>query len=311
MQSLFARTFVSSCLAAAIVAVGFTLIYVGQNDDPYWQDWYALHRDAFAPRMHQALAAMDAAGAEDVDLLVEDLMERAVDYRVYAVTASNHPRADLPIDVQNIGELAVLRGTLVEDLGEEKAYIAMPLPHRFPGTALVGELERPSMLFWYVDPQTLPLRSLLLLTVLAVFCYRISKPLSRRLQLIREQSRQIAAGNLSATIGRHLGEPTDEASALAHDFEHMADRVRELLISQRRLQQEQLEELRTPLVALLAALELDAKCGEGLSPSSVRRVAREARRLEALLEQGLNRTKSPLDAPDRLPPALLHATESA
>jgi methyl-accepting chemotaxis protein len=288
MQSLFFRTFVASWLATLLVSVGFAFIYVSQDTDHYWRDWHGLHADAFPPRVQHALADVEGSGPHVLEALVKTLERGALDLRVYAVTSSEFPQSNLPIGAQSIGELAVARGAVEQRLSEERAYFAVPVAERFPGTALVGELRRPSMLFWYIDPQTLPLRLLVLLTVSALFCYCISKPLSRRLKAIRDGSQQLAAGNLAVRLGPQLEEPDDEATGLARDFDHMAERVRELIVSQQRLQLDLLRDLRSPLDRLMAALELARGDTGEKCPLYQQRVTLEATRLRELLDHALS-----------------------
>jgi len=294
MQSLFLRTFVSTWLATLLVSIGFACIYVSQDTGHYWRDWHALHTSAFPSRVQQALTAFEGNEPRTLQAVVEKLEKDALDLRVYAVTSSNVPQSGLPVGAQSVGELAVARGTGQQRLGEERSYFAVPVGDRFPNTALVGELERPSMLLWYIEPHTLPWRLLVLLAVSALFCYGLSKPLSRRLRAIRNGSQQLAAGNLSVRIGPQPEEPEDEATALARDFDHMAERVHELIVSQQRLQLDLLRDLRSPLDRLMAALELARGDTGEKCPLYQQRVALEATRLRELLDQALSH--SPRDA---------------
>lgn len=295
MQSLFFRTFVASWFATLLVSVGFAFIYVNQGTDHYWRDWHALHTDAFPRRVEQAMATIESSGPGALDALVKQVERGALDLRVYAVTWNDLPQRALPIGAQSTGELAIARGSLEQRLGEERAYFAVPVVERFPNTALVGELERPSMLLWYIDPDTLPWRLLVLLAVSALFCYGLSKPLSRRLRAIRNGSRQLAAGNLSVRIGPQLEEPEDEATALARDFDQMAERVCELIVSQQRLQLDLLRDLRAPLDRLMAALELAREDTGEKYPLYQQRITLEATRLRELIDHALRHAPSDVE----------------
>ena len=288
MHSLFLRTFVSSWLAALLVSISFACIYVSQDTDHYWRDWHALHSDAFPSRVQHAITSFEGNDPRTLESVGEMLEGSALDLRVYAVKSSDVPQSGLPIGAQSIGELAVARGRPEERLGDERSYFAVPVVERFPSTALVGELERPSMLLWYLDPQTLPWRLLVLLAVSALFCYGLSQPLSRRLRAIRNGSQQLADGNLSVRIGPQLEEPEDEATALARDFDHMAERVRELVVSQQRLQLDLLRDLRSPLDRLMAALEIAREDTGEKCPLYQQRITLEAVRLRELLDHALS-----------------------
>jgi methyl-accepting chemotaxis protein len=51
---------------------------------------------------------------------------------------------------------------------------------------------------------------------------------------LRRATRQLAAGDLSARVGPHMGRRRDEMADLGHDFDQMAERIEDLMLSQRR-----------------------------------------------------------------------------
>ena len=69
------------------------------------------------------------------------------------------------------------------------------------------------------------------------------------------------AGDLSARVGGPVDRRRDEIGGLARDFDAMAERIEELLGSQRRLLRDVSHELRSPLARLAVALELARDAG--------------------------------------------------
>jgi methyl-accepting chemotaxis protein len=59
--------------------------------------------------------------------------------------------------------------------------------------------------------------------------------LTRPIQVFRATGQSIAAGDLGARVGPSIAQRKDEFGALATDFDRMADRIEELLGSQRQL----------------------------------------------------------------------------
>ncbi len=107
--------------------------------------------------------------------------------------------------------------------------------------------------------------------------------LTRPLRRLRAAAQAIAGGDLDARAG-YAGR--DEIAALARDFDVMADRVRDLLKSQRRLLRDVSHELRSPLTRLRIALELSRR--QGAAGLELERIEREADRLEHLVSDVLS-----------------------
>jgi len=108
---------------------------------------------------------------------------------------------------------------------------------------------------------------------------RITRPVRR----LRLAAQSFAEGDLSVRVpvrGR------DEVAALGHDFNRMADRLRDLLEAQRRLLRDVSHELRSPLARLRVALELARKKGD--SGVVMERIEREADHLESLVTDVLS-----------------------
>ena len=294
MRSLFFRIFVSFWIATTLISVGFALIYAAQSNDSRWQSWQSLHFDAFRMRVGEELARAEAAGGSDdaqIERALAAIVSREPRVRSFAATAGGAPRADMPLEAQNLAERALgARGPL-EQRGDSVAYFAQPLGGRLSNTAIVGELTRPSTVLWYIGPETLPFRLLVILVVSGVVCYGVARQLTRRLRIIREGSRRLAAGDLGARIGASLDESDDEASALARDLDQMAERIEGLLGVQQRLLRDVSHELRSPLARLTIALELARQDAGGDVSEHHDRIAREADLLGQLIGEILTLTR--------------------
>jgi two-component system OmpR family sensor kinase len=291
MRSLFVRIFVSFWIATTLISVGFALIYAIQPSEARWHGWQSLHADAFHVRVQEEVSEIAGRGRAALPQAAEALMNRESRLRVFVVSSGDPPRAELPLGAQNLAERALSLGRALQDRGERVAYFAEPLAPPFAGSALVAELPRPSTLLWYIGPDTLPFRLLVILGVSGVVCYGLARQLTRRLRSIREGSRRLAAGDLSVRIGPQLGASDDEASAVAHDLDQMAERIDALLGAQQRLLRDVSHELRSPLARLTIALEL-ARQDSGNDVSEYHdRIAREADVLGQLIGEILTLTR--------------------
>ena len=107
--------------------------------------------------------------------------------------------------------------------------------------------------------------------------------LTRPIRRLRLAAQTMAAGDLSVRVG---GKGNDEVAELARDFDVMAERLREMLESQRRLLSDVSHELRSPLARLRVALELLEKNDD--RDRAVKRIGKEADELERLVSNLLS-----------------------
>jgi two-component system sensor histidine kinase CpxA len=82
-----------------------------------------------------------------------------------------------------------------------------------------------------------------------------------------------------------LGGRRDEIADLAHDFDHMAARIEQLVSAQMQLLGDISHELRSPLARLVVALELAQQKQGGAASAEFERIALEAERMNALIGQ--------------------------
>jgi two-component system sensor histidine kinase CpxA len=133
--------------------------------------------------------------------------------------------------------------------------------------------------------------SALLLRVLAAvlaggaLCYLLARYMVTPVIRLREVTRQVTEGDLSARVGPRLGRRRDELAAMGHDFDEMASRVETLVGAQARLLRDISHELRSPLARLRVALDLARKRAGPAAAGDLDRIEREARRLNEMIGQ--------------------------
>jgi two-component system, OmpR family, sensor kinase len=116
--------------------------------------------------------------------------------------------------------------------------------------------------------------------IAALFSALAARYLVKPIDYLRLATRRFASGELDHRVGATLQSRHDEFSALAGDFDRMADRIGELLSAQRRLMLDLSHELRSPLARLRVALELMRN-----QPQSrlLDRMERDADRMDVLI----------------------------
>ena len=121
----------------------------------------------------------------------------------------------------------------------------------------------------------------------AYVSFFLAKSLTSPLQRMRDTSRAIAEGNLSARVGELKPPRRDEIGELAQDFDLMADRLQSMQQANRRLLRDVSHELRSPLARMAVAFEIARKKGAGNAEAELNRIQLDSERLEALVNDVL------------------------
>lgn len=92
--------------------------------------------------------------------------------------------------------------------------------------------------------------------VSGIVCYLLTRYITGPILKLRAASRQLADGQLTTRAGLEMEKRGDEIGDLVRDFNRMAERIEQLVISQRQLITDVSHELRSPLARLNVALDL-------------------------------------------------------
>ena len=127
----------------------------------------------------------------------------------------------------------------------------------------------------------------LLVTALlsGLLCYWLARYLLRPIKELREATQAMAGGDFAQRVAPGLGGRRDEIADLAHDFDHMAARIEQLMTSQMQLLGDISHELRSPLARLVVALELAQQKQGGKATAEFERIALETERMNELIGQ--------------------------
>jgi two-component system sensor histidine kinase CpxA len=139
-----------------------------------------------------------------------------------------------------------------------------------------------------IDPgrlHAIPLwiRILMAVVIIGLVSLLLASLLTRKVKPLRQAAQRMAEGDLS---GRVDVKGSDEISALGADFNLMAERLNDLLQSQRQLVRDVSHELRSPLTRLRVALELAERSED--SKKALGRIEKEADELERLITELLS-----------------------
>ena len=136
-----------------------------------------------------------------------------------------------------------------------------------------------------------PMFSALIVSLLSAFvlAWYFAKPIRH----LRRAFDAAAGGDLGVRVGASMGGRHDELADLGRDFDHMTERLGQLLEGQKRLLHDVSHEMRSPLARLQAAIGLARQQPEHLD-KTLERIEREGERLDVLVDELL--TLSRLEA---------------
>ena len=137
------------------------------------------------------------------------------------------------------------------------------------------------------------------LMISGLLCFLLAWSLVKPIKQMQQASQGMASGDLSSRVGT-ASERSDEMGRLGRDFNHMAQQVESLLLSQKRLLADISHELRSPLARLQLAIGIaqqqpDVEQSQTTN-KQLERIEKESQRMEQMIAQVL--TLSRLEAED-------------
>lgn len=134
----------------------------------------------------------------------------------------------------------------------------------------------------------LAVQLLLSLLFIALVGWWVARSVARPVAELRRATQRLAAGELSARVGRQVRSAPDELTQLAGDFDAMAERIEALLAHERGVLQDLSHELRSPLARLQLIVALARRGGESDETAAYfQQAEQEIARLDRLLAEML------------------------
>jgi two-component system, OmpR family, sensor histidine kinase CpxA len=306
IRSLFWKLFLLFWLTqvATLSITSVRFHYVGGRSSPWW---LSATRKALPVLTREAASAFEQGGRDGLRAQLERVSEPG-NFQYWLLRApedNNLSGIDMPQQIQAaLQSNKLVRNGEVSRVGEQRV-LAYPVHTEKGAYLFVGAFAPPPFTVRPVNQLLPPL--LAAFCVSGFCCLLIARSVTDPLSRLQNTTRALAEGDLSARFGPELGRRSDEVASLVHDFDLMADRLRELVHSHKRLLGDVSHELRSPLSRLQVALALarreETKGGVELH----QRMEQELLRLNALIEQVLTLARlESKEAPARLHPVLLN-----
>ncbi len=139
--------------------------------------------------------------------------------------------------------------------------------------------------------QRLILQILTVFLIGGLFCYLLARYMTSPITKLRNATQKIAEGDFETRVAEKVGKRRDELGGLAKDFDEMAERINNLIESEKRLTQDISHELRSPLARMNVALELARVKSNPETVNLLQRIDIESGRLNELIGQLLTLSK--------------------
>lgn len=293
-MSLFLKIFLWFWLAMALVVGAFALVSWVMQAEPMRRQWQSIVSDTINVHAQTAAQIYEGEGESGVETFLHRIngSERIVGVAFYQNEQQVAGDA-FPERVQALVRKTISSGKIEFDESEPTPFIAerILLKNGASGV-LVMQWEHPR----FLGVEGLGWRNRLLRILAAILtgglvCYALARYLTTPIVRLREATRHLADGDLSARVETKR---QDEIGQLARDFDEMAERIESLLDSQKRLTRDVSHELRSPLARMNVALELaKQKSGGAYAETAplLERIETESKRLNDMISQILTLSK--------------------
>ncbi len=302
MRTLFLKIFLSFWLTIVLMGVPFYFLALKNRPEHFSPAMRDFEIQAMTRYGDEALAAWDTGGKEGLRAYLETI-EGQSGIRLYLFAGSTSVPVDRPVPAKarvKAHQMNTDAPPQTPAFPPEEKWLGLRLTSRsgLSGAPDILVLQLPMAPF---PPPILPLlppmwsgpwNNILLYSLVGgLVCYFLARSLTAPIQRLREASNRIARGDFTVRVGPELGSSGREVADLGRDFDTMAERIEELLMSKKLLLRDISHELRSPLARLNVALELARQRAGEDARQPLERIERESGRLNELIGELLTLTR--------------------
>jgi two-component system sensor histidine kinase CpxA len=288
MHRLFWKIFLSFWLALVLFAAATMLVASAYIDNMREQENAQSPHERLAAYITQAQEIADRDGTAGLKSWLSELDRRElIPYRL--IDQDGHDLLGRPVSPMITARLNRWRSrppsALPRHIPPHRQQIVLPdgevfrLVPDFQSITLGRVLQRPRVI-------ALPL--VIAALVSGLVCFLLARYVTAPVSRLRRATEHLASGDLSQRVTPAMGNRKDEIADLARDFDRMAERLEQLMTSQKQLLRDVSHELRSPLARLQVAVGLARQReGRGIK-AELDRMERETERLNEMIGQLLS-----------------------
>jgi two-component system, OmpR family, sensor kinase len=287
VKSLFARIFLYFWLAMGLIVAGSVAVAATF----IWNRTAALQRLVPSDLAQVAEQNLVRDGLDGLKKWIDDTQEANPGLDVFVVDAWGRPitKRKMPDFLANRVHMMAREGFLngpAKPGGPTNGDPLRSMPQITATNGMVFTLMfAPAPFFSPAVLGTPDVQAIVIIIALGIsgsISWYLARTVTRPVERLQASARALAGGNLDARVGDEFASRQDELAVLAHDFDQMAERLRQLIDSKEVLLRDVSHELRTPLARLRLALGLARRPNANLD-KELDRIEREAERLDDLI----------------------------
>ncbi|HWS88058.1 MAG TPA: ATP-binding protein [Pyrinomonadaceae bacterium] len=293
MRSLFLKVFLWFWLAMVVVITTFAVTtHLTRSPDSFRPPQFI--EAVLSSYGRNAASAYEREGATGLEAYLEHVKgETGTRNQLFDANGTELTGAGADAPVREVAAQVARTGRpFFRDIGGGMLEVR-PIPARDGGSYAfvtympMGPRHGRHPPFWILSDNAwaLLVRVLAALTAAGALCWLLARYIVMPVVKLREVTRQVTEGDLSARVGPRLGGRRDELASMGHDFDEMAARIETLVGAQTRLLRDISHELRSPLARLSVALDLARKRAGPAAEGYLDRIEREANRLNEMIGQ--------------------------
>lgn len=300
-MSLFLKIFLWFWLAIALVVAALTVVNWSTQSEPLVRQWQTFVGEAVSSNSATAAQIYQNEGQAG---LQEYLNRVGNSERVNAVGFYDANRRPIAGDEISAEAAGLFNTTLQSDNPEfirlPEQTIAAKRVRLMDGANYVYiiQLKRPPHTSLVTELSNHTVQILTVIFTAGLVCFALARYLSSPIGKLRRATQRFAGGDLQTRVASKIGKRRDEVAKLAEDFDEMAERIENLLMSQKRLTQDISHELRSPLARMNVALELVRTKANAEAKSLLERIETESNRLNEMISRLLMLSKLESGTPD-------------
>jgi len=258
-MSLFLKIFLWFWLAIALIVAAITIVNLSTQSEPLTRQWQVFVGEAVTMNSQTGMQIYENEGRNGLEIYLKRLggSERIRGLGFFDSNGNQIAGTEVSKEGKELIQTA-LGSDNVEFLRLPEQTITARKISDSKGSSYVFivQFRRPSQPTILQELKNRYLQILVLILTAGLVCYGLALYLSSPISKIRRATKKFAEGDLQTRVGAEVGKRRDELASLARDFDEMAERIENLLNSQKRLTQDISHELRSPLARLNVALEL-------------------------------------------------------
>ena len=258
-MSLFLKIFLWFWLAIALIVAAITVVNLSTQSEPLTRQWQTFIGEAVTMNSQTALQIYENEGRKGLEIYLNRVgnNERVNAVGLFDQGGNQIAGTEISVEGKELLQTAFKSEDVEFTRLTEQTLAAKKLPDSKGNFyVFVIQFKRPPPLSLITELKNRWLQILVLILTAGLVCYGLARYLSSPIGKIRKATKKFAEGDFQTRVGAEVGNRRDELASLAQDFDEMAERIENLLISQKRLTQDISHELRSPLARLNVALEI-------------------------------------------------------